>query len=239
MTIYKEGSILESGYSDSNGSIRLMIPVVEEGEILVTVTKQNHYPYQSSFQIYNPGASVNVFTENISVIENGSGSSNGNGDGQINSGEIVDLIEDKYFTVVNSQPIVYDVEEEILENYQQGNSTFWVNVTSNDFDGDIYRYEWRSNRQGALPCVTDECELDPSNLLPGVHEIRVYAVDEDEELSEPLIFEIVVLEEVYEEGSDSILADVYNSIFEGNPLLLGGALAFGVLSVLGLSLIHI
>ena len=148
-------------------------------------------------------------------------------------GEIVDLIEDKYFTVVNSQPIVYDVEEEILENYQQGNSTFWVNVTSNDFDGDIYRYEWRSNRQGALPCVTDECELDPSNLLPGVHEIRVYAVDEDEELSEPLIFEIVVLEEVYEEGSDSILADVYNSIFEGNPLLLGGALAFGVLSVLG------
>ena len=38
--------------------------------------------------IYN----VNVFTENISVIENGSGSSNGNGDGQINSGEVVDLI---------------------------------------------------------------------------------------------------------------------------------------------------
>jgi len=92
VTIYKEGSILESGYSDSNGSIRLMIPVVEEGEVLVTVTKQNHYPYQSSFQIYNPGASVNVFTENISIIENGSGSSDGNGDGQINSGEVVDLI---------------------------------------------------------------------------------------------------------------------------------------------------
>jgi hypothetical protein len=65
VTIYKEGSILESGYSDSNGSIRLMIPVIEEGEVLVTVTKKNHYPYQSSFQIYNPGASVNVFTENM------------------------------------------------------------------------------------------------------------------------------------------------------------------------------
>ena len=92
VTIYKEGSVLESGYSDSNGSIRLMIPIVQEGEILVTVTKKNHYPYQSSFQIYNPGASVNIFGDNISLIENGTGSSNGNGDGEINSGEVVDLI---------------------------------------------------------------------------------------------------------------------------------------------------
>ncbi len=146
--------------------------------------------------------------------------------------ELVDLTQDKYFTVVNSQPIVSDISEELSKSYQQGNSTFWVNVTSNDFDGEIYRYEWRSNRQGALPCVSDECELDPSNLLPGVHEIRVYAVDEDEELSEPFIFEIVVLEEVYEGGSDSILADIYE-IFDGNPLFLSGALAFGILSVIG------
>ena len=92
ITIYKEGSILESGYSDSNGQVRLIIPTIEEGEVLVTVTKKNHYPYQSSFQIYNPGASVNVFSEEISFTENGSGSSEGNGDGQINSGEVVDLI---------------------------------------------------------------------------------------------------------------------------------------------------
>ena len=66
ITIYKEGSILESGYSDSNGHVRLIIPSYEEGEVLVTATKKNHYPYQSSFQIYNPGASVNVFSEGIS-----------------------------------------------------------------------------------------------------------------------------------------------------------------------------
>ena len=92
ITIYKEGSILESGYSDSNGKIRLIIPTIEEGEVLLTATKKNHYPYQSSFQIYNPGASVNVFSEEISFTENGLGSSDGNGDGQINSGEVVDLI---------------------------------------------------------------------------------------------------------------------------------------------------
>ena len=44
ITIYKEGSILESGYSDSNGQIRLIIPTIEEGEVLVTVTKKITIP---------------------------------------------------------------------------------------------------------------------------------------------------------------------------------------------------
>lgn len=92
VTIYKEDAIIESGYSNSNGSIRLIFSSTEEGEVLVTVTKKNHYPYQSSFQIYNPGASVNVVPDNISIFENGTGSSSGNGDGKINSGEIVDVI---------------------------------------------------------------------------------------------------------------------------------------------------
>jgi hypothetical protein len=146
---------------------------------------------------------------------------------------LVDLTQDKFFTVVNSQPIIYDVEEELLGNYVQGNSSFWVNVTSEDFDGDIYRYEWRSNREGALPCVSDKCELDPSNLLPGVHEIRVYAVDEDEELSEPFVFEIEIFEAVYEDESGSVLVEFYDAIFAGNPIVLGGAILVGLLSVLG------
>jgi len=148
-------------------------------------------------------------------------------------GELVELTQDKFFTVVNSPPNVYTIEEEISDSYIQGNSSFWVNVTSEDFDGDIYRYEWRSNREGALPCVTEECELDPSNLLPGIHEIRVYAVDDDDELSEPLIFEIEILEAVYEGESKSALVEFYGSLMAGNPLVLGVALLVGLLSVFG------
>ncbi|MEC9332628.1 MAG: LamG domain-containing protein, partial [Candidatus Thermoplasmatota archaeon] len=109
-------------------------------------------------------------------------------------GEVVTLIQDKIFTIINSPPIVQQLTSPPLEYYEQDNSSFWLNVSGDDFDGEIFRYEWRSDRQGTLPCTESECELDPQDLLPGVHEIRVYAEDEDGQLSEPFIFEIEVYE---------------------------------------------
>jgi hypothetical protein len=92
VTIYKEGDVLESGYSDNNGFVRIAVPTTEVGEILVTATKKNHYPYKSSFQIYDPGPSVNVYSDYITINDNGSGTSSGNGDGVINAGEVIDLV---------------------------------------------------------------------------------------------------------------------------------------------------
>ena len=91
VTIYKEGVVLESGYSDLNGFVRIDVPITDVGEILVTVTKKNHYPYQSSFQIYDPGVSVNVYNDYVTINDNGTGSSSGNGDGILNSGETIEL----------------------------------------------------------------------------------------------------------------------------------------------------
>ena len=91
VTIYKENEVLESGYSDNNGFVRINVPTTQVGEILVTATKQNHYPYKSSFQIYDPGPSVNVYSDYITVNDNGTGASTGNGDGIINAGEVVEL----------------------------------------------------------------------------------------------------------------------------------------------------
>jgi hypothetical protein len=91
VTIYREGVILESVYSNSSGFARLNVSTTQAGEILVTVTKKNHFPYQSSFQIYDPGPSVNVYSDYITINDSGSGSSNGNGDGIINAGEIIEL----------------------------------------------------------------------------------------------------------------------------------------------------
>jgi hypothetical protein len=91
VTIYKEGVVLESGYSDNSGFVRINVPTTQVGEVLVTATKKNHYPYKSSFQIYDPGPSVNVYSDYITVNDNGSGGSSGNGDGILNAGEIVEL----------------------------------------------------------------------------------------------------------------------------------------------------
>ena len=91
VTIYREGVVLESGYSDNSGFVRINVPTTQVGEVLVTATKKNHYPYKSSFQIYDPGPSVNVYSDYITVNDNGSGGSSGNGDGILNAGEIVEL----------------------------------------------------------------------------------------------------------------------------------------------------
>ena len=92
VTIYREGNVLESEYSDNNGFVRIAVPTTQVGEILVTATKKNHYPYKSSFQIYDPGPSVNVYSDYITINDNGSGTSIGNGDGVINAGEVIDLV---------------------------------------------------------------------------------------------------------------------------------------------------
>ncbi|SVB71376.1 uncharacterized protein METZ01_LOCUS224230, partial [marine metagenome] len=144
-------------------------------------------------------------------------------------GELVVLTQSKIFTVINSPPIVQELTEEPLEYYENDNASFWLNVSADDFDGDIFRYEWRSDRQGTLPCTDSDCELDPSVLLPGIHEIRVYAEDEDGQLSEPLIFEIEVFEVAGTQGDTGVLG----ALIQGDPLVLGGAMLLGILLIVG------
>ncbi len=91
VTIYKEDEIIESSYSNGNGFVRLPINSIEEGEVLVTVTKKNHYPYQNSFQIYDPGVSINVEESTITIDDDNSGNSSGNGNGIANGGETLEL----------------------------------------------------------------------------------------------------------------------------------------------------
>ena len=92
VTIYMDDEVFESGYTNSSGFVRLPIASSETGEVLVTVTKKNHYPYQSSFQINDPGVSINV-AESGFIIDD----SNGNGDMLANGGETFEL----YLTAKN------------------------------------------------------------------------------------------------------------------------------------------
>ncbi len=90
--VNQEDDIFESGYTNSEGSIRLPINSTEIGEVLVTVTKKNHYPYQSSFQIYDPGVSINLATTPFVIDDDESGASMGNGDMIANGGETIELL---------------------------------------------------------------------------------------------------------------------------------------------------
>ena len=58
ITILMDDEIFESRYTNQDGLVRLPINSMETGEVLVTVTKKNHYPYTSSFQLYDSGVAV-------------------------------------------------------------------------------------------------------------------------------------------------------------------------------------
>ena len=92
VTIYMDDEVFESGYTNSSGFVRLPISSSETGEVLVTVTKKNHYPYQSSFEIHDPGVSINVSESGFTIDD-----SNGNGDMLVNGGETFEL----YLTATN------------------------------------------------------------------------------------------------------------------------------------------
>ncbi len=91
------GDIFESAYTNAQGFVRLPITSSDEGEVFVTVTKKNHYPYQSSFQIYDPGVSINIEETTVTIDDDHSGNSLGNGDGIANGGETIEL----YFSATN------------------------------------------------------------------------------------------------------------------------------------------
>jgi len=91
VTILMDDEIFESGYTNANGFIRLPIPSSQTGVVLVTVTKKNHYPYQSSFQIYDPGVSVNLLESTLTIDDDNVGESVGDGNGIANSGETLEI----------------------------------------------------------------------------------------------------------------------------------------------------
>jgi len=91
VTIWMGDEIFESGYTNAEGFVRLPISSVEIGEVLVTVTKKNHYPYQNSFQIYDPGVAIGLDESPYTIDDDNSGSSNGNGNLIANGGETLEI----------------------------------------------------------------------------------------------------------------------------------------------------
>ena len=59
------------------------------GEIIITITSQNFFPYQNNIVINQSPNQIMLDTDNILIIEDGSSNTVGNGNNMINPGEIV------------------------------------------------------------------------------------------------------------------------------------------------------
>ena len=92
VTILMEDEIFETGYTNSEGFIRLPVRSQQTGEVLVTVTKKNHYPYKNSFNIYTPDVSLGFDAQlPYSLDDDQSGNSSGNSDMIANGGETIEI----------------------------------------------------------------------------------------------------------------------------------------------------
>jgi hypothetical protein len=131
--------------------------------------------------------------------------------------------------VANRKPVVEYLGDS-GQSYIQGNGTLWFTASGIDFDGpdSLLRYEWRSNRQAlAFGCDTASCEINPSDLNIGNHEIRVRVYD-DIDFSESITFNLTVVKAPVKE--ESFLDRFLN---RGNLMIMGGLLTLGTLLVAG------
>ena len=77
------------GYTAADGLVELPVDTPSTGEMLVTVTKHNCYPHLGSCNVVDAGSFVGYVAHTID--DDASGSSSGNGDGQVNPAETIEL----------------------------------------------------------------------------------------------------------------------------------------------------
>ena len=86
-----DDEIFTSIMTDNQGEATIPLSYESTGEVYLTVTKKDCIPIESSFQINQPDANINLSIDNINVIDSSNDVTIGNDDGNLNPGEIVYL----------------------------------------------------------------------------------------------------------------------------------------------------
>jgi len=89
VALYKAGEVRSVGYTDAGGHVYLLLEGASEGEVQLTVTGRNLRPYLGGVNVGQVALSLDLVS--VQVIDDGSGQSQGNGDGKLNPGEVVEL----------------------------------------------------------------------------------------------------------------------------------------------------
>jgi hypothetical protein len=139
--LYREGDIHEVGLTDVDGQVTLPLNVLAEGNVKVTITKQNFYPVVDSLDVVQDAVAVGYFDH--AIDDDAIGSSSGDNDGTINPGETVEIpVTMKNFgsattaTSVTSTAAVSDAYATLDDNYETfpDMSPGSTGISGDDFD---------------------------------------------------------------------------------------------------------
>lgn len=90
VSLVKGTETFVSGYTNAAGSVNLPVTLTTTGSLNVTITKQNLYPYQGTISVVNATASLSYYS--VTVDDDNTGGTSGDGNGVLNSGETADLV---------------------------------------------------------------------------------------------------------------------------------------------------
>ncbi len=138
-----EGVFFERDYTDAQGCVLLPIEPSNIGTADLTVTAHNFIPHLGSFNVIQSDTFVNV--NNYIIDDDNNGTSSGNGDGQINPGESIELkvglknfgsltANDVTAVISSDTPFITITDDEVtFGNIGAGNTNYSVD----DFDFDV------------------------------------------------------------------------------------------------------
>ena len=131
-------SIFITKLTNSQGSVTFDLEEGIEGNVTVTVTKQDHIPFQDNFNISDDVASINIDFNQFSLIE-----VNGDGDGTINPGEVYNInIPLKNFGSENINGVTATLEAESDNvNILIDNASYGSIDTDQTLSSDAFRIE--------------------------------------------------------------------------------------------------
>lgn len=89
VVVIKEGETFVKGFTDTGGFVDMPVTVNTPGIMTLTVSKRNHKPFLADVNCVNSDEMVTVQT--FVVDDDNNGGSIGNGNGQLNPGETIDL----------------------------------------------------------------------------------------------------------------------------------------------------
>ncbi len=89
VTVFRKNEIQVSAITDADGRVNLPLASLIDGEYLVTVTGRNLKPFLGGVNVGAMAASINFAS--LAVDDDNSGASQGNNDGLVNPGEVLEL----------------------------------------------------------------------------------------------------------------------------------------------------
>ena len=91
VVLYRENTLQVIGYSDSDGKVTVSLEDIAAGDITVTILKHGYIPYQTVISVENPSMNITIDLDDVSITDDGSGTSSGNGNGLLNGGETIEI----------------------------------------------------------------------------------------------------------------------------------------------------